>query len=118
MPEIDEFTLWMWSLDPLVLAATESFHCENHRVMVEQHEFNKQKTMLENRGETFNVRLARIGEWHEIRDRKQKRDTPKPQKRVSLSPVAVSIKPQRPEPTFTDAQMRIAQAVLDEKRKH
>lgn len=34
---VDEFTLWMQSLDPVALAGRESFHSQAHRDMVAGH---------------------------------------------------------------------------------
>jgi len=34
---MDEFVLWMSSLDPVKVASTESFHSSSHREMVKEH---------------------------------------------------------------------------------
>lgn len=42
---VDDFTLWMQSLDPVALAGRESFHSQAHRDMVAGH----QRTVLKAR---------------------------------------------------------------------
>lgn len=40
---MDEFVLWMNSLDASVVAAKESFHSQNHRDWMKIHEFEKSR---------------------------------------------------------------------------
>jgi len=93
---VDNFTLWLRSLDPEKLAR-ETFHHENHRKMLKEHEF--QKTVL---------RVAPSKKYAEPEN--------KATKSVNLSVDKAKVK-RVLEPTFTEAQMRVATAALKNKEK-
>lgn len=44
---MDEFTLWMQSLDPVALAGRESFHSQAHRDMVANHQISVVKARVD-----------------------------------------------------------------------
>lgn len=61
----DEFSLWMQTLDPLELAATNSFHSRAHREEMLRHELDKaRRTVSESR---FTRELRDIGEMWDAR---------------------------------------------------
>lgn len=101
----DEFTLWMQTLDPLELVATNSFHSTAHRDAMAIHELNKAK-------------FARVVPRAEIVERFQRRhDTPKRASEMArLSGSKDTLAPNKTEPVFTPEQIRIANAVLTRKK--
>lgn len=44
---MDEFTLWMQSLDPVAVAGNESFHSKAHRDMVANHQISVIKARVD-----------------------------------------------------------------------
>lgn len=102
---VDEFELWMMGLDPVRLAATNSFHSTAHRDAMAIHELNKAK-------------FARVVPRDEIVERFQRRhDTPKTtSEMVRLSGPKDTLAHNKTEPVFTPEQIRIANAVLTRKK--
>lgn len=101
----DEFALWMQTLDPLELAATNSFHSKAHRDAMAKHEIYKAKQ-------------ARILPRAEIVERFQRRhDTPnRTTKNARMSGSTDTLAANKTEPVFTPEQIRIATAVLTRKK--
>lgn len=110
------FELWMMSLDPVRLAANESFHSDSHRRAMELHEAEKVRFMSKaSRVAEHEAFLGRVAELWALRDRKS--DTPK----VQLVQEGLSVRADRKLPkkmtVFTPEQIRIAEAVLEKKAK-
>lgn len=112
---MNAFELWMESLDPVKVAATESFHSEQHRMAMALHEAEKVRFMASrSRLAEHDAFLKRIAEHWEFRGSRD--DTPK------IQPVDDSLSKRsdrnsvKKSHEFTAEQLRISQAVL-EKRK-
>lgn len=109
------FELWMASLDPIRLAAEESFHSSAHRAAMELHELEKLR--LQAAAPSLSRHDNYIQEVADIWALRDARDTP-PVLPV-VRPRKVEVRPSRKathkEPEFTQDQIRIAQAVLNRK---
>jgi hypothetical protein len=110
------FELWMMSLDPIKLAARESFHSDAHRQAMELHELEKVRVHSQvSRVAEHEAFLSRVAELWELRDSKS--DTPKTQPVPEGLSVRADRKPVKKMPVFTPEQIRIAQKVLEKKAK-
>lgn len=99
----DEFTLWMNGLDPVKVAAEESFHSERHRRMVDLHEFEKTRIATQSvRADEHDRKLAVLANHWAIKDR---RSRALKQKTTEFRTKANPIK-------FTDRQLEISEQVM------
>ena len=114
---MNAFLLWMESLDPVKVAATESFHSENHRKSMALHEAEKVRLSCErSRLQEYDAFLARVAEVWANRDAKS--DTPKVQGLDEPLSETADRKISKKMADFTPEQMRIAQAVLERREKN
>lgn len=105
---IDEFILWMQSLDAEKVAATESFHSQNHRDWVALHEFEKSRIAAAHyRLANFQRQLTRIDESWTRRDQRANRKAETVRERVVANPI----------PDFTQKQIDIAVMALNKGNK-
>ena len=109
---MDAFGLWMYSLDPVKLAAEESFVGERHRELLFQHEVRRVEYL---RSFTSMSGLeAAAAFW--ARAGARMADTPvMARKKTRLSVRRSNIEP-RVEPVFTSQQLDIATKALEKKR--
>ena len=100
-----EFDMVKWmdeDLDPAKVRREESFTSDNHRAMMLDHEFRKERERVASN--SLESKLADLITWWEARD------TPLPKKPARVSVVTGGLKP-RVEPVFTQRQLEIAGAV-------
>jgi hypothetical protein len=109
---MDAFGLWMYSLDPVKLAAEESFVGERHRQLLFEHEVRRveyHRSFL-----TMSALQAAAAFWANAGERQA--DTPvKTRKKGRLSQPRLRIEPRVP-PVFTSQQLDIATKALEKKR--
>jgi hypothetical protein len=106
------FDLAKWmdeDLDPAKVRREESFTSDNHRAMMLDHEFRKERNKASIN--SLEYQLADLMAWWETHD------TPKPKKQVDVSEVTGGLKP-RKEPVFTQRQLEIAGAVATKRAAH
>jgi hypothetical protein len=66
---MNEFVLWMQGLDPVKVAANESFHSSNHRQAMQIHEFEKMRRELRpNLVQAHEEKLQMVGEQWKLKD--------------------------------------------------
>lgn len=107
-----EFDLVKWmddDLDPAKVRREESFTSDNHRAMMLDHEFRKERDRVAQN--SLDYRLADLMSYWEARD------TPTPKQPVRVSVVAGGLKP-RVKPVFTQRQLEIAGAVATKRAAH
>jgi hypothetical protein len=98
---MDEFTLWMQSLDASKVAAEESFRSENHRNMLNVHEFEKSRiAMNSSRLDEHERKLAELARHWRVKDKRAETR----QRRTEANPI-----------TFTDKQLEAAEKALRKK---
>lgn len=108
---MDTFGLWMYSLDPVKLAAEESFVGERHRQLLFEHELRRVE--YHSSFQSMSGLQAAAVFWANASARLS--DTPvKTRKTRSLSVRRSNIEP-RVEPTFTNQQLLIATQALEKK---
>jgi len=72
---MNEFVLWMQGLDPVKVAANESFHSSNHRQAMQIHEFEKMRRQLRpNLLQAHEEKLAQIGENWKLKQARKTRE--------------------------------------------
>ncbi len=107
---MNEFVLWMESLDAKKVAAQESFHSQNHRDWVALHEMEKLRMACQtSRHESFQRQLTRIADTWNAKDVAQARKKQTIRERVAANPVK--------SPTFTDKQIEIAVSALKKEKQ-
>lgn len=105
---MNEFLLWMQSLDAQKIAATESFHSQNHRDWMALHEFEKTRRSCQStRTDNFERQLTRIAESWDRRDKRSDRKAETVRERVVANPI----------PDFTQKQIDIAVMALNKGNK-
>lgn len=101
---------WMdEDLEPAKVRREESFTSDNHRAMMLDHEFRKERDKA-----AINLldhQLADLMAWWETRD------TPKPKKQARVSEVTGGLKA-REDTVFTQRQLEIAGAVITKRAAH
>lgn len=108
---MDAFGLWMYSLDPVKLAAQESFVGKRHRQLLFEHEVRRVE--YQNSFQSMSGLQAAAVFW--ARADARRADTPaKTRKPHSLSVRRSNIEV-RVEPTFSPEQLEIATRALEKK---
>lgn len=71
---MNDFVLWMNSLDPVKVAAEESFHSARHREAMRIHEFEKMRRVLRpNLLQAHERRLYKVGEQWRLKEAQKSR---------------------------------------------
>lgn len=71
---MNDFVLWMNGLDPVKVAAEESFHSAKHREAMRIHEFEKMRRVLRpNLLQAHEERLHKIGEQWRLKEAQKSR---------------------------------------------
>jgi hypothetical protein len=82
---MDEFVLWMQSLDPVAVAANNSFHSQNHRDEMKRHELDKRGRVVT---ETHLIRvLVDVGQMWADRDLKALKKNTSTMQRIENNPI-------------------------------
>jgi hypothetical protein len=96
-------------LDPAKVRREESFTSNNHRAMMLDHEFRKERDRIYQG--SIDRKLVDLMAWWE------NHDTPTPKKEVQVSEVVGELKA-RVKPVFTQRQLEIAGAVMTKRAAH